>query len=342
MTFLLLFLIITVRTMNIKKSTSKYKTSQIMSISKYSIGALNAQYKGWKIEWIFFSYGVRGIAFDAQTSNDIYIGFSNELKTKDPMYEIVIGGWANTRTVVRRKSQGTVICSVNKGFANPGLRTSFTVTLDENNQKIIVKQNGNTIIECTDRNFIKNLSAFDFSSWDKPIAYSNINSLNYYTHIDPCVQIDMGPKNGEYNMWKEEWSINSFGIRQIAFDAKTSNDIVVGFSDELKTKDPMYEIVIGGWANTRTVVRRKSQGTVICSVNKGFANPGLRTSFTVTLDENNQKIIVKQNENTIIECTDRNFIQNLSAFDFSSWNRPVNYWLNCQNTMVPQPIIISP
>ena len=43
---------------------------------------------------------------------------------------------------------------------------------------------------------------------------------------------------------------------------KTKNDVHVGFAAGVQEPDSdVYEIVIGGWSNTESVIRRGKQGT---------------------------------------------------------------------------------
>ena len=144
-----------------------------------------------------------------------------------------------------------------------------------------------------------------------------------------CFQHEIGAQSGQYRSWRQDWTVSSSGVRTLSFDARANNDIHVAFSDQNGTNDPMYEIVIGGWNNGRSTIRRRSQGSEICAVNRGFANPGQRSTFTVTLNEDQRRITVNQGQDTILDCTDSNFIRNLRFFDFSSWNTPITYWINC-------------
>jgi hypothetical protein len=243
------------------------------------------------------------------------------------MYEIVIGGWGNTKTVIRKQSQGPELCSANKGIALPDTRSTFAVALDETNGKIVVSQNNNVILECKDPKFPKKLKYYDFSTWNKPIRYwlSDPNTQGL-PPVTQCIQVNYGAQFGKYLTWRPNWNIAEKGVRTIKFDAQANNDIHVSFSNSLGTTVPMYEIVIGGWGNTKSVVRRQSQGSELCSVNRGLHSPNTRSSFTFTLDDIQGRIIVTENDNVILNCLDPNFIQNLKYYDFSTWNTPISYW----------------
>ena len=53
----------------------------------------------------------RTISFECEISNDIHIGISKTPLHKDPKFEIVIGGWRGTKSVIRDRNQGPNLIS---------------------------------------------------------------------------------------------------------------------------------------------------------------------------------------------------------------------------------------
>ena len=51
------------------------------------------------------------ISFECEISNDIHIGIAKSPRHKDPKYEIVIGGWRGTKSVIRDRNQGENLIS---------------------------------------------------------------------------------------------------------------------------------------------------------------------------------------------------------------------------------------
>ncbi|KAI8500095.1 hypothetical protein Bbelb_224120 [Branchiostoma belcheri] len=50
--------------------------------------------------------------FEVKANSDVHIALSNQNSPMDDMYEIVIGGWENSMSVIRRKQQGDALASV--------------------------------------------------------------------------------------------------------------------------------------------------------------------------------------------------------------------------------------
>jgi len=302
--------------------------------TQHNYGPQFGKYNTWRQNWNCDTNGIRILHFDVQAKNDIHVAFSNKLATTVPMYEIVIGGWGNSKTAIRRQSQGAELCSVQKGFTSSNSRTRFTITLDENQGRIVVSQNNNVIINCQDPNFIKNLEFFDFSTWDTPITYwlCEVQTQAPQPVVPPqpvrqCTQHNYGPQFGKYNTWRQDWNCDTNGKRTLHLDAQAQNDIHVAFSNKLGTTVPMYEIVIGGWGNSRSAIRRQSQGAELCSAQRSISPPNTRTRFTITLDEKQGRVTVTENDDIILNCPDSNFIKNLEFYDLSTWNTPITYWI---------------
>ena len=56
----------------------------------------------------YFSTSMDYIEFQAQAASDVHIALSPHLGDADAMYEIVIGGWGNSHSVIRRCKQVSI------------------------------------------------------------------------------------------------------------------------------------------------------------------------------------------------------------------------------------------
>ncbi len=136
-------------------------------------------YTSWNSSWQFAQPGTGTFFFTANAGNDIHIAISDTAATNDPMYEIVIGGWSNTQSAIRRVSQGDILKSSKKAIKDVGTAGTYWVSIDA--QKKTVSAGYGTvagkdiIIEWKDPKFLVKSSYFAFSSWDSLIEYSNIS-----------------------------------------------------------------------------------------------------------------------------------------------------------------------
>merc|ERR1711993_164220 len=50
---------------------------------------------------------LKAVTFTVLASNDAHVGFFSSSKSLSEVYEIVIGGWSNSKSVIRKSNQGT-------------------------------------------------------------------------------------------------------------------------------------------------------------------------------------------------------------------------------------------
>jgi len=277
------------------------------------------------------------LEFIASGSNDIHVGLAQWLGM--PMwYEIVIGGWANTQSVVRRVSAYTPmdgnirnqICSSPKGFTGDGKPHRFTVEINPSTKTIVAKQEDTVIISCVDPNYIA-VTHYSFSQWDHRVDYC----VWHKEMAVPCEKY-RETRQRAYT-FGTSWVLGGqSGLRTLNFYASGHNDIHVGLASKVDAV-PWYEIVIGGWVNTQSVVRRVSAYTPmdgnirnqICSSPKGFTGDGHSHYYNVEINVSSKTITVKEGENVIISCKDPNLID-VNLFSFSEWDNRVDYCIPSQ------------
>jgi hypothetical protein len=136
-------------------------------------------------------------------------------------------------------------------------------------------------------------------------------------------------EKGEYTSWINAWRLDEPGKGTFKFTATAASDIHIAISELPSTRDPMYEIVIGGWGNTKSVVRRKSQGPAIYETGKKVFQPGVPTDFWLSVDKDKGMLSVgtgtEVGKNFFIQCHDPNFLKNVFYIALSSWEVPVAY-----------------
>ncbi|MBX7151712.1 DUF3421 domain-containing protein [bacterium] len=147
----------------------------------FSSKGQQGQYTSWSEKWQLPVPGKSAILFKAAAKNDIHIAISDAMATIDPMYEIVIGGWGNTKSVIRRNAQGQSIQEAAGAVRKPSVADDYWVMVDKDKGTISAgygtTAGQNVIIETKDYYFLSSVKYFAVSSWDTPIEYSNVRSM---------------------------------------------------------------------------------------------------------------------------------------------------------------------
>jgi len=91
---------------------------------------------------------------------------------------------------------------------------------------------------------------------------------------------------GAYNLWRDEWCGRPDDL-VVVFEAKAANDVTVLLSmDKGETSGNAYEIVIGGWKNTKSTFRTEPQGQErATSFNAGMCNADAFLTYWVGLKD---------------------------------------------------------
>ncbi len=127
--------------------------------------------------------------------------------------------------------------------------------------------------------------------------------------------------------WSNNWRLPTPGTGVLTFTAQAQNDVALAISPTAGMSDPMYEIVIGGWGNSQSVIRRKTLGTPVVTVAEGLTTPGGQNRLWVSIDSNTKTIRVGRGEpgqGVFMSYTDADFVSAAQYVNFTSWNNPVS------------------
>jgi hypothetical protein len=314
---------------------------------------LLGQYSEWNANWRIKTPGKAIIYFYAQASNDIYIGLSSICGSQNPMYEIVLGGWSNTQSVIRRSAQSENVVVV-KGSACSYRGQSYWIMLNAENNTLSIGSGGeagnNIIMEYWDRQFIP-AEFISFSCYNGKITYHHLvitpvdwtpADYTYSFMIERPIPTTIVRRKvyyrencdfrlrrlfSKYTIYQKSCRILSPGKAVIFFRAAAMNDIHIALSPKCKTMDPMYEIVLGGWGNSQSVIRRKSQGSPLATVTGAVCN-SRGENYWIKIDGDNSILSVGfgniVDENEIIRASDRQFIP-VEYIAFSCFDNPIRY-----------------
>lgn len=159
---------------------------------------------------------------------------------------------------------------------------------------------------------------------------------------------------GKYRVWNKAWKMPGYGT--IAFTALATHDIVLGitkkkpwnyesnnnFYAQMINDKNFYELVIGGWMNATSAIRKGAQTNPLTTVDLGIPSEAIDNNLPV-----DYKIVFYQDEsqlNTIaiyyrnpvpdnnkiwtllMSYQDQNFIEAANRWIcFSGWDVPVFY-----------------
>jgi len=243
-------------------------------------------------------------------------------KTTDQVYEILLGGWGNTRAVLRKKIRNYAFVDVEaKNILSP-VRPLKVV--------IEVSKDGHINV-FTDNNVEPLLSAYDPNPL--PVKYISFASFEYANveYLYNCVSDksavlsansipkkpaqpsdpsdlqtvpieDLVHKCKYEEHWENDYktfhALSDFNTQaegyqfKVHFYAHGSQDVHVVLSATDKPnleKDSVYEIIIGGWKNTRHVIRRKKGEEVLEELHlPELLLENKQSKFLIQLTNNNE------------------------------------------------------
>jgi len=134
---------------------------------------------------------------------------------------------------------------------------------------------------------------------------------------------------GKYLSWKPlEWVTNIPGSILVTFEAKGPDNIVVAFSPEAQPCLEMYEIVIGGWKDSKSVIRRETQGvdralktqSRLCSRNSFLKYWATLKDGVVSVGTG-----AESGNNVILAWRDPVPMKDVKYVSFTSWDGDVRY-----------------
>jgi hypothetical protein len=169
----------------------------------------------------------------------------------------------------------------------------------------------------------------------KDIWYTWINELSRDLLANhAATPVDLQPFHGEY-IWLS-FPLEKLNSGIVTFEAKGLSDIFVAFGQTTfktrNTNNEIYEINIGCFENTKTVIRVQSLDTPIAQFTREEKPDAMLDSldfkrFWIALD--NGKIILGtgaiDEKNKVLEWKDIYPIQRLKYVGLSTWNAPVSF-----------------
>ncbi|CAH1794507.1 unnamed protein product [Owenia fusiformis] len=230
--------------------------------------------------WIT-TYGLNQIVFEIEACSDAHIQLPlDPTNTAVDVYEVVLGGWANTQSAIRDRKMGELKTQA----ATPNI-----LNCDEF-RKFWISWKGGLIQVGTGSLYGINR----IMSWQDPAPHL-VNAVSVATGFghEAIWRLPVFPGRETHIMTPNDYIYNHawtpvHDLQYKVFRVKGCNDVHVALmATPGRDESAMYEIVIGGWGNTQSVIRNKKQGrNLFTAKTKNFLNCEDFRSFWVGWKDN--------------------------------------------------------
>jgi hypothetical protein len=161
----------------------------------YAEERTGAEYEYWSTHWQLPQASHGAIVFEAKARNDIYVVFSRSMHSPpqrlgpfSPAYEICIGGWNNTTSLIRRGAQGIVMVQSDCTLPSRDF-TKWWVSVNRKTCRVAVGLGSipgmNVQFWAWDEKFVTDLNYFSFSCWDAAVEFRSIGTCAVAARAPP-------------------------------------------------------------------------------------------------------------------------------------------------------------
>uniref|UniRef100_A0A1L8DYN2 Putative farnesoic acid 0-methyl transferase n=2 Tax=Nyssomyia neivai TaxID=330878 RepID=A0A1L8DYN2_9DIPT len=193
-----------------------------------------------KLEYRFYPVTNRIVNFKIRAPNDAHVALTTGPSESDPMLEVFIGGWKNTKSVIRKnRTKPDVVEADTPDVLNAGEFRGFWIRWTTDGI-ITVGREG---------------EAAAFLSWQDPdnCPFNYVGVCTGWGASGSWI-IEGGPEmktpdNLKYNFLPAL----EHGTAKVEF--KGPSNCHIGLMAEANEKLPLTEVILGGWNNTASVIR---------------------------------------------------------------------------------------
>ncbi|XP_014366080.2 uncharacterized protein LOC106716925 isoform X1 [Papilio machaon] len=217
------------------------------------------------LQYQFFPVSSGVVQFKVRTPNDAHVALTMAPQDSEPIYEIMIGGWGNTKSVIRKnKTRPDKVEIETPGIVNGGEFRGFWVRWDGG--VVSAGREGESI---------------PFISWADPEPF-------------PVAFVGVCTGWGATGTWKIEeaeefntpdkleYKFGPVAAGSLEFEYRGPHNCHVCLSPGPGEMDPMYEFILGGWENTQSVIRHCRQKPDKVTVpTPGLMNPNEFRKFLI-------------------------------------------------------------
>ncbi|XP_015586318.1 uncharacterized protein LOC107263519 isoform X1 [Cephus cinctus] len=219
-----------------------------------------------KLEYQFYPVTSGQIQFRVKTANDAHVALTTGPTEGDPMYEVFIGGWGNSKSVIRKNRSKPEVAEVE----TPGI-----LTADEFRGFWIRWDGGNITVG-------KEGEGSPFLSYQDPEPFG----IGYFGVCTGWGATGEWLIEGRKTLrTPDELSYKFHPVRSgaVSIEVKAKSNAHIALTNAKGETSPMYEIMIGGWENSASVIRyNRTQPDKVRVDTKGILNSNEYKKFSIS------------------------------------------------------------
>ncbi|KMQ95579.1 c3 and pzp-like alpha-2-macroglobulin domain-containing protein 8 protein [Lasius niger] len=191
-----------------------------------------------KLEYHFYPVTAGQIQFRVKAPNDAHIALTTGPQEGDPMYEVFIGGWSNSKSVVRKNRTKPEVLEV---------ETPDILSADEF-RGFWIRWNDGTLTVGKEGDSAPLLSYTD----PEPFGIGYFGVCTGWGATGDWLIEGRKPLNTPNKL---EYKFHAVRSGSVLIDVKAKSNGHIALTDRKGDSSPMYEIMLGGWENQASVIR---------------------------------------------------------------------------------------
>ncbi|XP_043277425.1 uncharacterized protein [Venturia canescens] len=219
-----------------------------------------------KLEYQFYPCASGQIQFRIKAPNDAHIALTTEACEGEPMYEVFIGGWGNSKSVIRKnRTKPEVAEADTPGILSNDEFRGFWVRWHENNLAVGKEGESTPFLAYQDSEHLR-VGCFGVcTGWGAEGEWLVEGGKNLKT--------------------PDELKYQFHPVRSgaLSIEVKAASNAHIALSKSKGESSPMYEIMLGGWENTASVIRYDRKQPDKVRVNTAnLLNPNEYKKFSIS------------------------------------------------------------